>query len=1551
MSENKLPPDKQNSDSAHEQPAPVRKRRRWIWVVAGGVVLIVLLIALAPTLISTAPVRKIVLAQVNRSIDGALSVEDWSLGWTSGIRVHGVRLFHQDAQILELQRLETSLTLLDVLRGNLTFGQTDVLGLAFVAQIFSDGTTNFHRALKLQPSEGAVVVPDMSGRFKLDFRGTVTRQQPDGSWQTVQIDPSSVQANIVNINDPIGHTANVSLRVGDQPAGQIQADGSIKLFQKNELALDALLADETVQVRSLQLAALKPFVAGADISTLEGVASVQLAAKVAGIRQLDVQGYARIDDLAVGGAALSGDTYRTRSLLVQIPPTSVDQGTGRIVIGQSGSADQIVIQTDQGSVRLAVDATQHALVNLAEQRVPGSEGRIQATTELNLAQLAQQLPNTLRLPRGVKITSGMLHQVSTVAMLPNSADFNQDLKIENLAGVDAGGNRISAQPIEMSLAATSLGGGGKVPDLRDISLGFQSGFANVKGGGKSLAEMKIDGSADLAQFQQEAGQFVDFGEAALTGSAQFSFESRGNLAREGSSAIARGTLEVKNLAIRGATEKPITQKWLNASVRGRLQRGEEQLIKSIDDVVATLKTGDEANPAVDVKTLATVSLDDPAGAVMRFNVEKCRILLPAFQDEFGPLLAALSEKQLVFVAGAVDVSAEGSYGPDLAEVKSFTVGLDRVDLNRRLSQQPPVPVLANYSGTLKGAARFSHDPAGAQLTLSQAQYDDGGQLFSFAKSAGRDLVVRQGGGRLPAISGTVDFSGDVAALQRLVNLVTLPPGDTRTIAAGDLQSGAVSGTIDLKDAGDAQTRFDAGVTASNLSIATNARPIVEEQARIKLGGTVPANLTNLSLENLSVASSYGNINVTDALVRLPATTQPVAPMDMVQRATVSVDVPNLPMAVALAEAFVPGKLPIRSGATGRTNGAADEGDGLPPIAITSGALQINAKVQRGESGLQIDVPTLAAQKLAFQRGAGKFGPSELKLEMAAVAEPGDSGGAMVKSIQVNRLAGEAAVASITLEQPLSIDLSGPAISASGAIAVNGQLQLAMRLIEALGGSEAGRYDYSGDYRLTQRLGTQNDSVTAAGQVAITDFRAGLAERGAFREQVISLTNDVALDQAQKKILVNSLALDMQSSKALAFSLAGTIDDYERQRLLNLGMQLSYDADKLMKIVKPLLTPEQQAQLADITVAGVARDQQFTIGGKWPAVSEEAIEAGKRPPLFFVTASGVLPLQQVMYKGLTTEAFEIPVTLLRGRLATVYADRPEGQEYPAPIKIGNGWADLGGLQVDLLGDTPRATALRKNYKLLDSVPIPEEFAREMLKYATFLFADTQQAKGFVTVTVGEINQLPLGEALLNPPPKDKGRARLEVSTSELAVRSYGTQVLSRILDWEPNPEGSFPTNIRNAVFTIEDGVIRSKMGIEVGRQVLQVQDSAVRLSDLKIVNMDIAIPVQMLQRDTFGSIVAGAERLGIKTLQVPVSGSFTDLKIDVPKAFADTSLQAVPNVLPGLLGPKDDGKNGGGGGLLEKGGELLPGLIGPGAEPSKLEEETKPQPTTRKRRQQ
>jgi autotransporter translocation and assembly factor TamB len=83
-------PGKNDPPNESVVPTKPKKKKRWLVlkILIGLVAVIILLVLLAPTLISMGIVRDMVVGQINSSaLNGKLQIKDWSFGWTSGVHI------------------------------------------------------------------------------------------------------------------------------------------------------------------------------------------------------------------------------------------------------------------------------------------------------------------------------------------------------------------------------------------------------------------------------------------------------------------------------------------------------------------------------------------------------------------------------------------------------------------------------------------------------------------------------------------------------------------------------------------------------------------------------------------------------------------------------------------------------------------------------------------------------------------------------------------------------------------------------------------------------------------------------------------------------------------------------------------------------------------------------------------------------------------------------------------------------------------------------------------------------------------------------------------------------------------------------------------------------------------------------------------------------------------------------------------------------------------------------------------------------------------------
>ena len=540
-----------------ESPAPVPppkavRKKRWGRRIAIGFLLILVLIGglilLAPTIAGTGPVRRAVLGKLNEKLNGSIEIQNWSLGWTGGLRVDGIKIFDdRKAEILSVAHLRTELSLLDAMRGRFHCGET-VIDEPNLEQliIYPDGSNNFQKLLKRSPgvtsepraerksepskevTKGSpeVAKKEADGSKPLDVRGhfSVNRLrgfiQDQRAGEPIIIAPeSSMSVKINTLKDPIENALVLVYRVGNNGL-----PGTIKLGGTSQSG-DQGTIDEKLELASVSLVGMNPFLAMAGQKiTLGGVANGAIAIKAGGANPFSTEGRITTDQFTAGGEMLQGETYSTAKLIVplKISSTSTDPKTARLKIESLG------VQTDQATLALRGDFSPTALENAIHGKSPGSEGQLTLSIHVpNAKPIADQLPKTLHLQDGVKLASGQLFHETNIWLKSDKTVVESKTDISDITGTNKG-KPIALSPIHQTTDVTLLPGAMAMPDLHDLAITLVSGFSTVHGGGKTLANLDLAGNLDLPKMQKELGQIVDFGKVDLGGTADFAIRTAGD---------------------------------------------------------------------------------------------------------------------------------------------------------------------------------------------------------------------------------------------------------------------------------------------------------------------------------------------------------------------------------------------------------------------------------------------------------------------------------------------------------------------------------------------------------------------------------------------------------------------------------------------------------------------------------------------------------------------------------------------------------------------------------------------------------------------------------------------------------------------------------------------------------------------------------------------------------------------------------------------------------------------------------------------------------------
>ena len=779
-----------------------RRRRKWprrlLIAAAAVVVLLAAIVVLLPTLLSTAAGRNAVVSYADGMIPGRLEIADLSLGWFSGAKAGGVKVYDEDGRlVLEVDRLDTGLTLLDALTpGSLDLGNAAVVANATRLEVEPDGTTNYARLLTPESdSDEPVVLPDITGDVALDLRGMIFYPGPDGGQRFVKLLPTQGKAAI----DGQKYALELPLPLeSDDQTGSIGVAGGIDLetlFVKGRVTFGDL---------PLQLAEPALRLAGVD-QTFAGTLSGEVVAESEnGVTT--ISGEPTVTDFAAGNVA--GQTVTAGTLALPIDAE----------IGESIVVNRLAVVIDGDEVVTAtLDVSRAALQGPATTLPPDATADLAVNLPPDkLAVLAAFAPEAYRpllrdaaATAGVKLAGG----AADVALDFRSSDqplVTLDANLSDLALGDAVAGTFDLRELRVSPALA-----GRLP--AELPVRVDGDDLVARGGGR---------------FDLAAGTFTpDDALTLATDGLTVATETQGVLlANQPVSIEQRGvvnfgeTTSVENLRLQvgGGTAGLLREAQIRlADVRvidGGVAAGVDiEVLRTADlEQLAALAGGDvPVTASGDVLVRGAAAVDTAAGTLVPDESRPIEVVSDRLSVAYDgadllvdqPLAVALigpaSWGDVTTVGGVRASIGEGRGAVTAAELALSDVRLGEAGTTaafnvRRLAiadvaaaARPFVadlPVeIAGGSLTVEGAGAF--DSADTAVTLSRP-----------LSVAGENLTIRQDGqplldGQDATLALAGGSAGDVLTLDPLA--LTIDGGQTLAVTAtGRVETGEAATVLD-----------------------------------------------------------------------------------------------------------------------------------------------------------------------------------------------------------------------------------------------------------------------------------------------------------------------------------------------------------------------------------------------------------------------------------------------------------------------------------------------------------------------------------------------------------------------------------------------------------------------------------------------------------------------------------------------------------------------------------------------------------------------------------
>ena len=637
------------SDSPAATP---RKRRRWLWIVAGVFVLLLLLVALAPVILSTGAGKTIILSQVNRHLNGRVEIADWSLGWFSGFRFNGIKVSDADgATVAEVRSVVVRASVPALLRANKKIGVVTVESPRANIVLYPDGTNNLTALLKeTDPKE------EKTGPLEIDVQAqlAVTNGEltivPAQFSQPVVVHSLSVTAGVDSVNQPLPFEIKADL--GEEKAG-LEVKGTATLAKAGVIDPKAIEADVTVRLAGLELASVSD-VARQFGSPVEVVGELNAAVKavVTGMGAIKANGSVDVASLGLSGGPLGADTPKF---------DKADLSFDLALNGKKVEVTEFKVHSP------VVDATASGTLDLTQPgRLPS--GNLNSTITVPLAGLAAQFPNTLRLQEGIEIESGTLSFRSKLISDANRPRVESVIRLE---GVEAtrDGRRIGLKsPVSIELQAHQADGGIGLDKFE-----LDSSFAQARGSG-DMNEFDLDMTADLAAAVKEAAKFVDVGSKSVSGTAAVSVHVTSPEAQRKKLVL---TAAVNDLVVEGIGLQPAALKEVQFTADALAELDEHNALRRITGVLATLSSPlAEVNVTADTIHLAT-------GQALPVNLNNGQVTLKADLTKLAAFAHATALMSATTDArGALEVKAGVASDGGTVRIKGVEAMLKDLDLTR-----------------------------------------------------------------------------------------------------------------------------------------------------------------------------------------------------------------------------------------------------------------------------------------------------------------------------------------------------------------------------------------------------------------------------------------------------------------------------------------------------------------------------------------------------------------------------------------------------------------------------------------------------------------------------------------------------------------------------------------------------------------------------------------------------------------------------------------------------------------------------------------------------
>ena len=523
-------------------------------------VIVVALLIFAPSIVLYSPLRDQMIARVVPAEAGQVSLASLNAGWITPVTATNVSLVDpQGNRLADIERLSIDRTVIGLLSNSSDLGTIRLENVTLYALVDPTGS-NLERALAAAIEANAQDQDELdvgsggpSYRLEVVNGRMLSRDAATGATWSAE----SIAATVVHpASGPLTVSANGLVRpapaevggVANQPGQGATSAGRFECEWKEES--DTKLRQLRFVCQDLQVQAVEPWLKRVDANLrstglLTGELSASYPTEHYDSLSGDTTGRIALRNFAITGTPLNGE---------QLAVEETNLAWKCRASGGRVSMENLSLDSDLGSFDLQGTLDERAVRGVAvgemEPTALVTHGDLQANGRVDLARLAQRLPQFFQVREGTSITSGQMQFTTRSMPQQDGHHITASLTTTPLVGTTRGRAIEWDTPLDVAVVAKYTAGA-----WRFDRLACQSKFLEVSGSGDAQ-QMQLKGQVDLDELTSRLDQFVDLTNWQLAGRGQVEANCQRNLSGR---FVADGTGQLTDFVIAYSGKPLVTE--------------------------------------------------------------------------------------------------------------------------------------------------------------------------------------------------------------------------------------------------------------------------------------------------------------------------------------------------------------------------------------------------------------------------------------------------------------------------------------------------------------------------------------------------------------------------------------------------------------------------------------------------------------------------------------------------------------------------------------------------------------------------------------------------------------------------------------------------------------------------------------------------------------------------------------------------------------------------------------------------------------------------------